>query len=215
MNLLMFVIPFIALSSPESIDQVFETLPQERIAVCNWPDRASYVPDVKFAMFHDGDNLYIRYYVNEQGTKAEILTPGGPVYKDSCLECFISPETGDGLYYNFEVNCIGVVDYSCRRNRTDTTRANDEQRAFVKTISSLGTEGFAEKKCDPYTLTVIINRKAFYKQNIETLRGQEFKMNVYKCGDDLKVPHYVSWQPIKIEKPNFHRPDFFVPVKFE
>lgn len=215
MNPLMFVIPFIALSSTDSLDQTFESLPQERICVCNWPDVTSYVPDVKFAMFHDGDNIYIRYWVNEQGTKAEITTPGGPVYKDSCLECFISPEAGDGLYYNFEVNCIGMLDYSCRRSRTDTTRANEQQRAFVKTFSSLGNKGFPEKKCDPWTLTVIINKKAFYAQDIDTFRGKEFKMNLYKCGDDLKVPHYVSWQPIKIDRPNFHRPDFFVPVRFE
>lgn len=211
----MFIIPFIALSSTDSLDKVFDTLPQERICVCNWPDKASYVPDVKFAMFHDGDNLYIRYSVNEQGTQARIAEGGGPVYKDSCLECFISPGTEDGLYYNFEVNCIGMVDYSCRRSKTDTTRATAEQRAYVKTIPSLGTEPFEEKKCEPWTLTVIINKKALHGHNIDSFSGKEFKMNLYKCGDDLKVPHYVSWQPIPIEKPNFHRPDYFVPVKFE
>ena len=166
-------------------------------------------------MFHDSDNIYIKYNVDEQGTQARVTTPGGPVYKDSCLECFLSPETGDGLYYNFEVNCIGVLDYSCRRSRTESTRATQEQRDFVKTVPSLGTDPFEEKRCEPWTLTVIINKKAFYRQEIESFSGKVFKMNVYKCGDDLKVPHFVSWSPIPIEKPDFHRPDFFVPVKFE
>lgn len=211
----MFVIPFITLAPGQNPDEVFNTLTPEKIAVCNWPEVASYVPDVEFVMFHDGDNIYIRYTVDEQGTKAEVLTPGGPVYKDSCLECFISPETGEGLYYNFEINCIGVLDYSCRLNRVDTTRAGDNERQHVKTYSSLGTEGFSEKKCGPYTLTVIINKKALYKHDIDTFKGKTFKMNLYKCGDGLKVPHYLSWKPISIEKPNFHRPDFFVPVEFE
>lgn len=215
MNPLTFIIPFIALAPGQNPDSVFDSLQPEKIACCNWPDVASYVPDVRFAIFHDGDNVYIRYSVDEQGTAARITTPGGPVYKDSCLECFISPEAGDGLYYNFEVNCIGVLDYSCRRSRTDTTRAGEEQRKFVKTLSSLGTEPFEEKKCGPWTLTVIINKKAFYKQEIDTFRGKRFKMNLYKCGDMLKVPHYVSWKPIAIEKPNFHRPDFFEDVIFE
>lgn len=211
----MFTVPYIQLSSAADLNRIFDSLQKERIAVCDWPEAASYVPDARFAIFHDGENIYIRYSVDEQGTKAEVTTPGGPVYKDSCLECFLLPVAGDSLYYNFEVNCIGTVDFSCRRSRTESTRADDVQRAFVKTESSLGTESFTEKKCEPYTLTVIINRKAFFRHDIDSFRGKEFKMNVYKCGDDLKVPHFVSWQPIKTEKPDFHRPDFFVPVKFE
>ena len=211
----MFIIPFIQLSSALALSQTFDSLPQERIVCCNWPEATSYVPDVRFSMFHDGENIYIRYNVNEQGTKAEVVTPGGPVYKDSCMECFLLPSEGDGLYYNFEVNCIGTVDYSCRRNRTETTGADSEHMAFVKTESSLGSSPFPEKECAPYTLTVIINRKAFFRHDIKSLRGKEFKMNVYKCGDDLKVPHFISWQPVRTDKPDFHRPEFFVPVKFE
>ena len=211
----MFVIPYISVAPGQDIDRVFESLPEQKIAHCNWPEVASYVPDAGFRMFHDSDNIYIKYNVDEQGTQARVTTPGGPVYKDSCLECFLSPETGDGLYYNFEVNCIGVLDYSCRRSRTESTRATQEQRDYVKTVPSLGSMPFEEKRCEPWTLTVIINKKAFYRQEIESFSGKVFKMNVYKCGDDLKVPHFVSWSPIPIEKPDFHRPDFFVPVKFE
>jgi hypothetical protein len=33
--------------------------------------------------------------------------------------------------------------------------------------------------------------------------------NFYKCADATDQPHYVSWNPIKTEKPDFHRPEFF------
>ena len=38
----------------------------------------------------------------------------------------------------------------------------------------------------------------------ETLR-----LNIYKCGDKTAHPHFLSWAPIRTEKPDFHRPEFF------
>ena len=35
------------------------------------------------------------------------------------------------------------------------------------------------------------------------------KGNVYKCGDMLPHPHFLSFFPIHLPKPDFHRPDFF------
>ena len=40
-------------------------------------------------------------------------------------------------------------------------------------------------------------------------------MNLYKCGDSLARPHYLSWQPVATPHPDFHRPEFFKPVLFE
>lgn len=39
-------------------------------------------------------------------------------------------------------------------------------------------------------------------------------MNLFKCGDELSHPHFLSWQPIRTEKPDFHRPEFFAQVRF-
>ncbi|MBQ5807154.1 MAG: hypothetical protein IIW26_01760, partial [Tidjanibacter sp.] len=33
--------------------------------------------------------------------------------------------------------------------------------------------------------------------------------NLYKCGDKLRTPHYLSWSPIEAAKPDFHRPEQF------
>ena len=48
-----------------------------------------------------------------------------------------------------------------------------------------------------------------------SLDGQTIKANFYKCGDELQTPHFLSWNPINIEKPDFHRPDFFGSLEFE
>lgn len=39
--------------------------------------------------------------------------------------------------------------------------------------------------------------------------------NFYKCGDKLQTPHFLSWNPINLEKPNFHCPEFFGTLNFE
>ena len=40
------------------------------------------------------------------------------------------------------------------------------------------------------------------------------KANFYKCGDKLSVPHYLSWNPVTTEKPDFHRPEYFGLLEF-
>jgi hypothetical protein len=43
----------------------------------------------------------------------------------------------------------------------------------------------------------------------ETLRA-----NFYKCGDGTSVPHYLSWNQVITETPDFHRPEFFGEISF-
>lgn len=45
--------------------------------------------------------------------------------------------------------------------------------------------------------------------------GQNAGVNFYKCGDDLPKPHYLCWNPIKSETPDFHLPEFFGNAIFE
>jgi len=47
------------------------------------------------------------------------------------------------------------------------------------------------------------------------LTGRRVKANFYKCGDNMKTPHYLSWNPIGTERPNFHTPDYFGTIVFE
>ena len=42
-----------------------------------------------------------------------------------------------------------------------------------------------------------------------TLDGQKVRGNIYKCGDKLPVPHFISWSPISTPAPDFHCPRFF------
>jgi hypothetical protein len=39
--------------------------------------------------------------------------------------------------------------------------------------------------------------------------------NFYKCGDETPEPHFLSWNPIDLPKPNFHVPQFFGQLELE
>jgi len=46
------------------------------------------------------------------------------------------------------------------------------------------------------------------------LKGKIFRANFYKCGDKLTVPHYVTWNPVGTENPDYHQPEHFGLLKF-
>jgi hypothetical protein len=43
----------------------------------------------------------------------------------------------------------------------------------------------------------------------ESLTRQPSRVNFFKCGDDLPVPHFLSWNNIEAPEPDFHVPEFF------
>jgi len=59
------------------------------------------------------------------------------------------------------------------------------------------------------------NGAVFFKHRIGSLGGKTVRANFYKCGDELQTPHFLSWNPVRTERPDFHRPDFFGVLEFE
>ena len=88
--------------------------------------------------------------------------------------------------------------------------------ATVKRWSSLGSEPFEEHvdECT-WELALVIPATAFFRHHLDTLDGKVMKGNFYKCGDKLQTPHFLSWSPIRLEKPQFHCPQFFGTLNFE
>jgi len=196
-----------------------KNIPSEWMAYecLNWPESYPYKPEVSFRVWHDSAFFHIEFKVREQTTKAEQSVPGGPVYEDSCVECFIQPrpET-DPRYYNFEWNAAGHLAMACRTGRNDPEDAPLDVIASVKTEPSLGSEPFGEKSVDgPWTLHVAIPVSALFNSGIEKWDGLKCRMNFYKCGDGLKTMHFLTWAPIDTTSPDYHRPEFFRDVQFE
>ncbi len=211
----MFTVPYHNVSGLADAAVVFDSLQANAIACNNWSGEFPYSPDVSFRMFHNGSALFLRYDVQERSVRALAAHDGDDVYMDSCVECFIQPEV-DGRYYNFEFNAAGVLDLSCRTGREEWERASAEVFAVVQRHPSLGREPFAEREADgAWSLSVAIPATALFNHAIGSWSGLHARMNLYKCGDGLAVPHFLSWQPVGTPNPDFHRPEYFVQVVFE
>lgn len=197
-----------------AVERAFDSLGAQSIACCNWPEQFPYAPQVTFRMFHTGDYLMLRFDVAERYTAALVTEDNGEVWTDSCVEFFIAPD-GNG-FYNFEATSIGRLLLAHRTARTENVRhAAPEVLAAIRRMPSLPAEPFAEREGDNrWTLTLAIPPQALFAHTISDWSGVEARMNLYKCGDRLSHPHFLSWQPIETEKPDFHRPKFFRPVYF-
>ncbi len=205
----------IILDDLKSVEDAFSTIAPEKIGCCNWPSEYPYAPEVSFRMFHTGSWLMLRYEVAEQYTAARVTEDNGEVWTDSCVEYFLAPdETG---YYNIEATCIGRILISNRKSRTEgVVPASREVMDKVLRMPSLGTEPFEEREGDNrWSLTLAIPPQALFRHEINDWSGRKMRMNLYKCGDNLTKPHFLSWQPILTEHPDFHRPEFFTDIEFD
>jgi hypothetical protein len=86
----------------------------------------------------------------------------------------------------------------------------------VKRYPSLGNESFDKKQGDfKWNLLVVIPATAYWQSGLESFNGIKANANLYKCGDNLTTPHFLSWNPIHTEKPDFHVPQYFGELDFE
>lgn len=179
----------------------------------NWEKEFPYRPLSSFTIAHDGNYIYIDFFVRCNYLKAENYENNSPVSQDSCVEFFVAPK-GDNHYWNFEFNCIGTINASHRTERKNPTRLNDDELAQVLRYASCGYKPFQELEgIFSWNLLVAIPLSLIGVEY--TGLPIEMKGNFYKCASGCTQPHYMSWNPIKTEKPDFHRQEFFGNITLE
>ena len=184
------------------------------IAEVNWK-KFSYKPEVNFAVGYTDNEILIKYYVTEEWFSAEKTMSNQDVYEDSCVEFFVSPAEDDNFYYHFEFNGIGTCLMGMGTNRNNIRRADPEIIARIRRHSSAGNEPVKEKQEEfSWTLVVAIPFDIFRYQGLNNLKGKSLRANFYKCGDKLRIPHFLSWNPVKTQEPDFHQPEYFGLLKF-
>ncbi|MBP5392372.1 MAG: hypothetical protein J6Y59_00975 [Bacteroidaceae bacterium] len=181
----------------------------------NWPGEFPYKPKVEFAVAHEGDALLLHYRVEEQSVRAVAKQDHEHIWEDACVEFFCMPAS-DGLYYNIECNCTGKLIVAVGKDRNERQPASKEVMLQIDRWASLGTEPFdTREQPTKWEVALRVPILTFFKHKLDSFDGLKAKGNVYKCGDNLPVPHFISWNPIKTENPDFHRPEFFGEITFE
>ena len=186
---------------------------RQLIDTINWTDYP-YKPQVELSIGYSDNEIFLKYYVCEVYFKAEKTESNQNVFEDSCVEFFVSPEE-DGIYYNLEINGIGTCLLGTGTGRDNSKRANPEIISKIRRLSSVGNKPVEEKEGDfSWTITVAIPFEVFFHHKVKELKGKSFRANFYKCGDKLKVPHYVTWSRIGTPNPDYHQPAWFGVLKF-
>ena len=112
------------------------------IDTINWKD-FSYLPNVKFRIGHVKNEIWLKFYVSEKHILARETKTNGEVYKDSCVEFFISVDNNN--YYNFEFSCIGTIHLAHGESRNNRKFVDPAIVEKIKIVSSLGNQPFEEK----------------------------------------------------------------------
>jgi hypothetical protein len=179
-------------------------------------DNWNYPADVKvmFGIAYDADHLYLRYEVDELHPKAVNVNINEEVYEDSCVEFFITLD--NEAYYNLEFNCIGNCLVGYGKAKDDRYRLEPELLKNIITNPSLGREPLdVSDTPTQWSIDIAIPKAIFKHTEIESFENIEAGCNFYKCGDKQKQMHFLSWNPIDVETPNFHLPEYFGKVKFQ
>ncbi len=186
--------------------QILETI--------NWIEYP-YKPEVKFKIAYFQDKIFLKYHVTEESIKAKASNINDDVYKDSCVEFFISTKS-DGSYYNFEFSCIGIPKASYGYGRHERKDIDPDILKLIQVRSSLGDQAFEEKTGGhSWELMLLIPVECLVNDEDLQLDGLLARANFYKCGDETVKPHFVSWNPIGTENPDFHQPEYFGELSFE
>ncbi len=205
------IIPLIKNLDENNLDDAIITLQNNgvkgSIDNINWPDKFPYHPLTVFNCAHNGRYLFIDFFVRCNYLRAVNYTNNSPVSEDSCIEFFVSP-ANDGHYWNFELNCIGTINASHRTERHNPTRLTDSELDRVIRFASCGKRPFNELEgLFAWNVTIAIPLDLIGV--CFTGDPVEMAANFYKCASGTSQPHYLSWNPISSEKPDFHRPDCF------
>lgn len=185
------------------------------IACNNWAKEFPYSPEAGVRLWHNGSHLFLSFEVQEEFVAATAEKDNDKVSKDSCVEFFVAFD--DNGYYNIEANCTGKILMSHRKGRKiEVEYASPSILSLIQRNPSLGCGRFNCKKNEgKWELLLSIPVASFFKHEFTSFTGLKGKANLYKCGDNLPEPHYLSWNPVKTDLPDFHRPEFFRSIQFE
>lgn len=184
-------------------------------------ESSAHRPATSCKLLYDRRQIYGIFHVNDQYVRCIHTEFQSEVYKDSCVEFFVQPQAADA-YFNFEFNCGGALLASYV---IDPTRVDGKVRQFIP-LSPEDDQEIKRYSSLPQTVEPEITRPinwflgfsipfsvlGQYASIPVDVRGQVWRANFYKCGNETSRPHWGSWSPV--HELNFHLPTDFGELYF-
>lgn len=147
--------------------------------------------------------LHVRLQAVEQDILCRYNGLTDEVCEDSCLEFFFSPEA-DGRYFNLECNPNGALYFGIGYGRDAHLRLIHGELGKMLQVTPFSTEdGWGTE------ITIPVKLMRILYPGLTLSAGKVIPANFYKCGEDTKVPHYLTWNTVESAEPDFHLPQFF------
>lgn len=178
---------------------------KDQIFTITYPwDKNGYKPEVVFELSKNEDGFVMHITVSEFNPRRVQTEHLSYVQEDSCVEWFVNfmPEKCD-RYFNFEVNANGIMNVAFRKDRYDA------QLLSLEDIASLGIKTSIYTAYWEVTYTVPFTLIQKYIPEYQYEEGMTIRSNFYKCGNMTQFPHHGIWNLMPLEKPDFHRPEYF------
>ena len=150
-------------------------------------------------MVHSDEGFAIKMTTDEWPLRITTMELNGTVCTDSCMEFFFTPNTVDKNYINIEMSAAGVTLTCIGEKRGDRPRIDIRGEGLIVETLIHPMKGWEVMLYVPYS---------FVKKYFSTVE-KTFRANFYKCGDKTVVQHYSTWNPILLEKPDYHQSSFF------
>lgn len=174
----------------------------------------SFKPTAEAKMSYDDEYIYVIYRVKDRYVRSITEKINGPVWKDSAVEFFFSPEANKPTnYFNLEINCGGTPLLHHKNGRPS-----------VEDIQKIEIAASLPKVVDPeitkpvtWTISfkIPLSMLEKYTHVVRPKPGVAWRANFYKIAEINSNPHYITWNEVKNNKPQFHLPKFFGILKFE
>lgn len=183
-----------------------------RLVIGEYPWSDDDGPAATGRLLYDTDALYLQFRVADDHIQAAEREHNGDVWRDSCVELFASPWSDRPDYVNFEANCVGqfLLGYGPDRHerRLVDPGATDDFR--VETSVS-GTRKEPSPEDESWWLAAALPFETlgdFVGSDVTPSTGTDWRGNAYCCRGEPE-PRHVTWSPIDVAEPDFHRPESF------
>jgi Carbohydrate-binding family 9 len=150
--------------------------------------------------------LLVRFDARDAGVVATLTKRDAPLWTEDVLEVFLSPEDPPRLYYEFEVNPLGVL-FDARVESPDLSRAT------MKVEPAWTCPGFSARvRRGPATWSALL-RIPLSPMTPATIPSL-WRANFYRV-DRGQPDEYSAWSPTFTDPPDFHVPERFGFLSFQ
>jgi len=184
-------------------------------------ESSAHRPKVQARLLYDAAGIYGMFRVHDQYVRCVHTKFQDAVCRDSCVEFFVQPKPTPG-YFNFEFSGGGaflvyyVEDHTRTaegfKKRTEVTAEDGRQVQVYHSLPSVVEPEITTDTEWRLEFAIPFRMLEKYAGALGDVRGQRWRANFYKCGDQTSHPHWASWAPV--DALNFHLPHCFGTLVF-